>query len=123
MNSLPDLRSNFLSVGKMTEHGFEGVFRRNDAIVINPETKETVITAHRKRDLYYVTGSNEISRVAQVSCIKGKQTQKTYSKSETQCEEILELIHTDVCGHMRVESLAGSRYFVTTSPNGAKYTL
>lgn len=163
---VPDLRSNLLSVGKIADHGFEIIFRKNEAIVLNPETKESVMTAQRRKDLYFVTESVESaeeSRIAQTSplqewherfghlnekdlknlirhqkveginikaeeelpvcetCIKGKQTQKSYAKSETKSEEILDLIHTDVCGPMRVESLAGSRYFVTFIDDKSKW--
>jgi hypothetical protein len=47
------------------------------------------------------------------TCVKGKQTRKPFTRSVSQSTELLELVHTDVCGPMRVNSLAGSRYFVT----------
>jgi hypothetical protein len=47
-------------------------------------------------------------------CIRGKQTQTPFPKeSSSRATEVLELIHTDVCGPMRIQSLSGSRYFVT----------
>lgn len=54
---VPNLRSNLLSVSKMTKHqiGFKVMFRKNKAIITNPKTNKTVITAHRKKDLYFVT--------------------------------------------------------------------
>jgi hypothetical protein len=42
---VPDLRSNLLSVAKMTEHCFEVIFRRNEAIVTNPDTGENIISS------------------------------------------------------------------------------
>ncbi|KRX14696.1 Retrovirus-related Pol polyprotein from transposon TNT 1-94 [Trichinella nelsoni] len=47
-------------------------------------------------------------------CIKGKQTQSPFPKSQTKrrCRP-LELIHTDICGPMRQNSIGGSKYFVT----------
>jgi hypothetical protein len=47
------------------------------------------------------------------TCVKGKQTRKPFTRSVSQSTELLELVHTDVCGPVRVNSLAGSRYFVT----------
>jgi hypothetical protein len=47
------------------------------------------------------------------TCVKGKQTRKPFTRSVSQSTELLELVHTDVCGPMRVNSLAGSTYFVT----------
>jgi hypothetical protein len=160
---VPDLRSNLLSVAKLTEHGFEVIFRRNEAIVTNPDTGENVIVARRDKDMYYIDELSEESRVSRVSqtrsqisvslqewherfghlnekdlkniirkqkvdgidikadealpvcetCVKGKQTRKPFTRSVSQSTELLELVHTDVCGPMRVNSLAGSRYFVT----------
>jgi hypothetical protein len=150
---VPDLRSNLLSVAKMTEHGFEVIFRRNEAIVTNPDTGENVIVARRDKDMYYIDELSEESRVSQISmslqewherfghlnekdlkniihkqkvdgidikadealpvcetCVKGKQTRKPFTRSVSQSTELLELVHTDVCGPMRVNSLAGSRY-------------
>jgi hypothetical protein len=148
---VPDLRSNLLSVAKMTEHGFEVIFRRNEAIVTNPDTGENVIVARRDKDMYYIDELSEESRVSQISmslqewherfshlnekdlkniirkqkvdgidiktdealpvcetCVKGKQTRKPFTRSVSQSTELLELVHTDVCGPMRVNSLAGS---------------
>ena len=165
---VPDLRSNLLSVGKMTQHGFEVIFKKDEAVILDPRTKEKVMTSTRKRDLYYVTesiGQTEESRIAHSAksplqewherfghlnekdlkniirqqkidgvnikieetlpvyeiCIKGKQTQKPYSTSTTRSEETLDLIHTDVCGPMRIASLAGSRYFVTFIDDKSKW--
>jgi hypothetical protein len=150
---VPDLRSNLLSVAKMTEHGFEVIFRRNEAIVTNPDTGKNVIVARRDKDMYYIDGSYEESRVSQTrsqismslqewherfghlnekdlkniirkqevdvidikadealpvceTCVKGKQTRKPFTRSVSQTTELLELVHTDVCGPMRVNSLA-----------------
>jgi transposase InsO family protein len=140
----------------MTEHGFEVIFRRNEAIVTNPDTGENVIVARRDKDMYYIDELSEESRVSQISmslqekherfghlnekdlkniirkqkvdgidikadealpvcetCVKGKQTRKPFTRSVSQSTELLELVHTDVRGPMRVNSLAGSRYFVT----------
>jgi hypothetical protein len=157
---VPDLRSNLLSVAKMTEHGFEVIFRKNEAIVTNPDTGENLIVARRDKDMYYIDELSEESRVSQTrsqisvslqewherfghlnekdlkniirkqkvdgidikadealpvceTCVKGKQTRKPFTRSVSQSTELLELVHTDVCGPMRVNSLAGSRYFVT----------
>jgi hypothetical protein len=151
---VPDLRSNLLSVAKMTEHGYEVIFRRNEAIVPNPDTGENVIVARRDKDMYYIDELSEESRLSQTrsqipmsleewherfghlnendlkniirkqkvdgidikadealpiceTCVKGKQTRKPFTRSVSQSTELLELVHTDVCGPMRVNSLAG----------------
>ena len=47
-------------------------------------------------------------------CAFGKQHRNPFpKKSEHESSQLLELIHTDVCGPMSLDSDGGSRYFVT----------
>lgn len=55
------------------------------------------------------------------TCVKGKQAQRPFPRSNTRSSELLELIHTDVCGPMRVNSLGGSRYFLTFIDDKSKW--
>lgn len=55
---------------------------------------------------------NEKLSICEV-CLKGKQTRSSFTKSVSQSTELLELIHTDICGLVKVQSPAGFRYFVT----------
>lgn len=49
-----------------------------------------------------------------VTCIRGKQTRLPFPrKNEKSSTEILQLVHTDLCGPMKSESMAGSLYFAT----------
>lgn len=49
-----------------------------------------------------------------IACIEGKQTKLPFpKKSFNRSQELLGLVHTDVCGPMQVASLNGSHYFVT----------
>src|SRR4051794_30491239 len=48
------------------------------------------------------------------ACIKGKQHRKSFPNlSMTRASEVLEIIHSDVCGPMSQTSIGGARYFVT----------
>ncbi|KRZ07267.1 Retrovirus-related Pol polyprotein from transposon TNT 1-94 [Trichinella pseudospiralis] len=132
-----DLRSNLISVAKITEKGFKGIFQGNSAIITN-QNLGTVMVAHKEDGLYYVESPaliaataeskvptlmewhrrlghlNERSLIELTKHEKGKQTQSLFSKSQTKrrCGP-LELIHTDICGPMRQNSIGGSKYFVT----------
>jgi hypothetical protein len=46
-------------------------------------------------------------------CALGKSVKKPFPSSENRSKEILNLIHSDVCGPMPVKSLGGSLYYVT----------
>ena len=43
-------------------------------------------------------------------------------KSERETSQPLELVHSDICGPMQVESVGGSKYFVTFIDDYSKYT-
>lgn len=46
-------------------------------------------------------------------CLFGKHHKVSFSKRLKRKKNILEMVHSDVCGPMEVETLGGSRYFVT----------
>ena len=47
-------------------------------------------------------------------CELGKQTRVSFMKcSPNRAKEVLEVIHSDICGPMRTETFSGKRYFVT----------
>ncbi|XP_069361062.1 uncharacterized protein [Maniola hyperantus] len=49
-----------------------------------------------------------------VSCLKGKQTKLPFPKKKAKrATEILELVHSDVCGPIETPSFSGKRYFIT----------
>jgi hypothetical protein len=45
-------------------------------------------------------------------CLKGKMARAPFPKQSNRNTDVLELIHTDVCGPMRTESLGGAKYYV-----------
>lgn len=46
-------------------------------------------------------------------CIKGKQPRAPFKHEGTRAQKKLELIHSDVCGPLKVQSIGGCRFFVT----------
>ena len=57
------------------------------------------------------------------ACVMGKQHREPFpKKSESKTREVLELIHSDVNGPLPVNSLGGSRYFVTFIDDYSRYT-
>lgn len=46
-------------------------------------------------------------------CAQGKQTRASFKDIGNRAKEILQIIHTDVCGPMSTKSLGGSRYLLT----------
>lgn len=48
-----------------------------------------------------------------ITCLEGKQTRLPFPSEGSHAKELLELIHSDVCGPMKHVSIGGARYFVT----------
>jgi len=46
-------------------------------------------------------------------CILSKNVKKPFGSNASKSKEILDLIHSDVCGHMSTKSLGGHLYYVT----------
>ncbi|RVW56243.1 Retrovirus-related Pol polyprotein from transposon TNT 1-94 [Vitis vinifera] len=55
-----------------------------------------------------------------VDCIKGKQTKRT-KKGATRSNELLEIIHTDICGPLSVPCFTGEKYFITFIDDLSRY--
>lgn len=172
---VPDLRTNLMSVGKITKNGYEVLFKKNNALVFGPDN-EIKLIADRVGDLYYarVQGSVENSarkivqnvvenqeesnlayktsseialswhrRLGHLNfkdllegarkgtmkglninfslnnvdmqcdiCSKGKMIRNSFPKMSERKTNLLEIIHTDVCGPFRVESLGKSKYYI-----------
>lgn len=47
------------------------------------------------------------------SCLEGKQTRQPFKHEGSRANELLELIHSDMCGPMEIKSIGGARYFLT----------
>ena len=73
-----------------------------------------------------VEGITDQEKVMQLDfcepCAMGKASRLPFPKaSETRANRCGEIVHTDVCGPMSVESLGGSKYFVTFIDDHSRY--
>ena len=55
-------------------------------------------------------------------CLFGKQHRISFQKNSTRKFEKLELVYSDVCGPMEVDSLGGNKYFVTFIDDASQKT-
>lgn len=55
-------------------------------------------------------------------CNKNKIHTLPFKLSKSRETEILNLVHSDICGPINVNSLAGSKYFVTFIDDCSRYT-
>ena len=57
------------------------------------------------------------------ACLMGKQNRNSFPKEEaTRATELLEIIHSNVCGPMKNKSLGGNTYFVTFIDHFSRFT-
>lgn len=55
----------------------------------------------------------KIENIPCVPCVKGKHHRQPFPKKGSRATEMLEIVHSDLCGPMETASLAGSKYFLT----------
>lgn len=66
-----------------------------------------------KRGLVEGVNFNPVDQQPCEICIKGKHSRHPFGKSDSRATGLLQLIHTDLCGPMLVDSIGGSRYILT----------
>ena len=54
-------------------------------------------------------------------CLMGKMTKTPFSETMERATDLLEIIHTDVCGPMSVEAPGASRHFLTFTNDLSRY--
>ena len=54
-------------------------------------------------------------------CLMGKMTKTPFSGRMERATDLLEIIHTDVCGPMNIEARGGYRYFLTFTDDLSRY--
>ena len=55
------------------------------------------------------------------SCLEGKMTKQPFNAKGRRAQELLELVHTDVCGLMSTQAKGGYEYFITFTDNYSRY--
>ncbi|CAL2240562.1 unnamed protein product [Prunus armeniaca] len=114
---VPGLEENLLSVGQMMEHGYHLVFGGNMVNVDDDQSLKNLIvrvqmTNNRCFPLTMMPASDLISVVCD-GCMQGKQHRDSFPlESNWRATSLLELVHTDICGPMKTESLSGNKYFL-----------
>ncbi|KAJ9564851.1 hypothetical protein OSB04_000817 [Centaurea solstitialis] len=55
------------------------------------------------------------------SCLSGKMTKEPFNKDNERASNLLEIVHTDVCGPFSHEARGGYRYFITFTDDFSRY--
>lgn len=67
---VPNLRTNLLSVAKITDHGYNVKFTKNKAFIINKRNRKVLGIADRKGDLYFIEKEEETNLIKDGSKIQ-----------------------------------------------------
>ena len=104
------LRTNLLSVSKITDRGVKVIFREKDAIVLY-QSRDVLLRADRVGNLYYVRKSRNTERNAEIKMAVKKSIDECHEKlghlnerdlsPDERTENLLKIVHTDLCGPMR----------------------
>ena len=55
------------------------------------------------------------------SCLEGKMTKRPFNSKGNRATNVLELVHTDVCGPINVQARGGYEYFITFTDDYSRY--
>ena len=55
------------------------------------------------------------------SCLEGKMTTRPFKAKGNRAKEVLELVHTDLCGPMNIQARGGYEYFITFIDDYSRY--
>lgn len=56
-------------------------------------------------------------------CLKSKCTTKPFTHSDSKSSNLLEVIHTDVCGPINKDSIGGARYILTFIDDKSRFVV
>ena len=170
---VPDLRTNLMSVAKITDKNCDVLFTKGHATVIGNDG-EVILYADRVGDLYFVREEyeQECKAIAEESnrsskpltqlemwhrrmghlnvqdlqngdrkksllgmnlgkyeknlecniCLLGKMVRTSFPKKSERKTGLLEIIHSDLCGPMRVESNNKAKYYVTFIDDNSRWS-
>ena len=55
------------------------------------------------------------------SCLEGKMTKRPFNAKGRRAQDLLELIHSDVCGPMSIQARDGYEYFITFTDDYSRF--
>nr|GFA26106.1 hypothetical protein [Tanacetum cinerariifolium] len=134
--SITDCRLSKSSFGQFCDSDLEVAFCQHTCFIRNLEGVD-LLTGSRGNNLYTLSlqdmmASSPICLLSKASktkswlwhpCAMGKSTKKTHEpKSEDTNQEKLYLLHMDLCGPMRVESVNGKKYILVIVDDYSRFT-
>nr|GEZ46881.1 hypothetical protein [Tanacetum cinerariifolium] len=115
------LGHNLFSVRQFCDSDLEVAFRQHTCFTRNLDGVD-LLTGSRGNNLYTLS-LQDMMASSPISCAMGKSTKKTHKpKFEDTNQEKLYLLHMDLCGPMRVESVNGKKYILVIVDDYSRFT-
>nr|GFA52467.1 hypothetical protein [Tanacetum cinerariifolium] len=132
------LGHNLFPVGQFCDSDLEVAFRQHTCFIRNQDGVD-LLTSSRENNLYTLSLQDMLASSPGLvkglpklkfekdhlcsACAMGKSTKKTHKpKSEDTNKEKLYLLHMDLCGPMRVESVNGKKYILVIVDDYSRFT-
>nr|GEX30195.1 RING-H2 finger protein ATL67-like [Tanacetum cinerariifolium] len=134
------LGHNLFSVGQFCDSDIKVAFRQHTCFILNLEgvdlltgsrgnnlctlsLGDMMASSHIYKVLFEVFPSLNLKRTIYVLCAMGKSKKKSHKpKSEDTNQEKLYLLHMDLCGPMRAESVNGKKYILVIGDDYSRFT-
>ncbi|GKD41334.1 hypothetical protein Tco_1261541 [Tanacetum coccineum] len=108
------LGHNLFSVGKFCDADMEVAFPKNTCFIRNLDGVD-LLSGSRDTNLYTIS-LDDMLKTSPISCALGKTKKSSHQpKAEDTNQAKLYLLHMDLCGPMRVESINGKKYILLTA--------
>ncbi|GKD16351.1 putative RNA-directed DNA polymerase [Tanacetum coccineum] len=113
---VPDMRLNIILTGLLDEDGYHNSSENDDMTELWHKRlghmSEKRMSILSKKNV--LSGVHDIILKKCSHCLVGKQTRRAFkSRPSFRTENILDLVHSDVCDPMKTKTLGGCSYFVT----------
>ncbi|GJS37727.1 retrovirus-related pol polyprotein from transposon TNT 1-94 [Tanacetum coccineum] len=122
------LGHNLFSVGQFCDSDLEVAFKRNTCFVRNLEGVDLLKGNHTTNlytiNLHEMASASPIFLMAHATSTNKEKSKKAShpSKHVPNSKQMLHLLHMDLCGPMRVESINGKRYILVIVDDYSRYT-
>ncbi|GJT42639.1 retrovirus-related pol polyprotein from transposon TNT 1-94 [Tanacetum coccineum] len=124
------LNHNLFSVGQFCDADLEVAFRKSTCYIRDLKGND-LLTGSRGTDLYSIslqdsTSPNPICLMAKATssqaCWRKAKRKSFHTKTTPSSKRRLQLLHMDLCGPMRVESINGKKYVLVIVDDYSRYT-
>nr|KAJ0209889.1 hypothetical protein LSAT_V11C400174360 [Lactuca sativa] len=108
-----DLKHNLISVSQLCDNNLEVLFTKQRSLIMDAKTKDVIVDSDRAGNMYPLD----------MDLIYGKLSKSTHKTiSESSVSEPLELLHIDLCGPAKTQTIQGKKYILVVVDGFSYFT-